>query len=248
MTEIRFELSMKDVEKIVGFLGYGNPRESVWFIGIEEGLGDADSVDALENLKARGTFDAIMDLRDAHHKRLRENGTPINFDTRPPSTPVWQWIAKIMRAYEGKDNWRDVSLANEYIRCSLGRSDGATFLTELSPIPSNSAANNAWMEAFNELDSEFHQGLARRRGRLLQLLNDSRPRMVICYGDGKVKAREYERFLGAEWTSIGVRIARDAKRTYPFLLLPFFGNGQMSQSVIEEMCTIGILPGSSTRS
>jgi len=248
LTEIRFDLPMKEVDSIVGFLGYGNPTESVWFIGIEEGLGDANSADALKNLKARGTFDAVMDLHDAHHKRLRENGTPIDFDAKPPSTPVWQWIAKIMRAYEGYDNWRDVNPANEYIRCCLGRRDGTTFLTELSPIPSNSTANRAWMEAFNKLDSELGEKLARRRDRLLELLNHSCPRMVICYGDGKVKAREYESSLGAEWTSIGVRIARDSKRAYPFLLLPFFGNGQMSQSVIEEMHKLGILPGRSRRS
>ena len=223
---------MTKVEKIVGFLGYGNPAESVWFIGIEEGLGDADSADAVENLKARGTFDAVMDLRDAHHKRLRENGTVINFNAKPPSTPVWQWIAKIMRAYQGKHDWGDVSSANEYIRCCLGRREGITFLTELSPIPSNKTANQAWFEALHRLDNELHEKLARRRKRLLDLLDNSRPRMVICYGDGKSKSREYETFLGAKWTSIGTRISRDSKRPYPFLLLPFFGNGQMSESVV----------------
>lgn len=243
MTGIRLEMPITEVEKIMGFLGYGNPAESVWFIGIEEGLGDADSADAVENLRARGTFEAVMDLHDAHHKRLRENGTLINFDVKPPSTPVWQWIAKIMRAYQGKDDWSDVNSANEYIRRSLGRSEGMTFLTEVSPIPSNKTANKTWFEAFNKLDNELHERLARRRKRLLDLLDNSSPRMVICYGDGKSKSREYETFLGAKWTLIGTRIWRDSRRPYPFLLLPFFGNGQMSESVINEMCRLGILPG-----
>ncbi len=243
VTEILPALSMTEVERIVGFLGYGNPRESVWFIGIEEGLGQADSADAKENLRARGEFDAIMDLRDAHHQRLRQNGMLINFDAKPPVTQVWQWIAKIMRAYEGKDNWRDTDSAKEYIRCGLGRSNGGTFLTELSPIPSNKTANKSWMKAFNELDSELYQRLAKRQERLLLLLKNSGPRMVICYGDGRAKAQEYERFFGVEWSSMGMRVARYSSCPYPFLLLPFFGNGQMSQPVIEEMFKLGILQG-----
>ena len=238
---------MNEVGNIVGFLGYGNPAGSVWFIGIEEGLGDTDSADAVHNLKARGTFAAVMDLRDAHHKRLRESGRLIDFDAKPPSTPVWQWVAKIARAYDGKGDWKDVTSANEYVRYHLGRSEGTTFLTELSPIPSNNAANKAWFEAFNRLDDQLQKRLAKRREALVKLLDSSSPRMVICYGDGKSKAREYERFFGAEWKSIGVRIARDSRRAFPFLLLPFFGNGQMSQSVIEEMYRLGILPGQSRR-
>jgi hypothetical protein len=248
LNESRLELSIEEVENIIGFLGYGNPTGSLWFIGIEEGLGGADSAEAVHNLKARGTFPAVMDLRDAHHTRLRENGTLINFDARPPLTPVWQWAAKIVRAYEGNDDWRDVSSANEYVRYHLGRSDGTTFLTELSPIPSDNAANKAWFEAFNRLDDQLSKRLTKRREGLLELLENSSPRMVICYGDGKLKAREYETFLGVKWNSIGARIARDSKRAFPFLLLPFFGNGQMSQFVIEEMQKLGILPGRSTQS
>ncbi|MGA7522994.1 MAG: hypothetical protein WBW84_10960 [Acidobacteriaceae bacterium] len=239
---------MNAVKSITGFLGYGNPRESVWFIAIEEGLGDANSTDAAENLKARGTFKQIMDLRDAHHERLRENGTLIDFD-KPPTPPVWQWIAKIMRGYHGKDDWRDIKPANEYIRRRLGRSDGITFLTELSPIPSKKAADKTWMDAFNKLDRELPERLEVRKKCLLQLLNNSLPQMVICYGDGQLTASEYAQFLGAEWTPIGERIHQDSKkRAYPLLLLPFFGFGQMSHSVIEEMYKLRFLPGPSARS
>ena len=66
--------------------------------------------------------------------------------------------------------------------------------------------------------------------------------MVICYGDGTAKAREFGKFFGLEWTPIGARIAKDSRHAYPFLLLPFFGNGQMSQSVIEEMRKLEELP------
>jgi hypothetical protein len=239
---IRLELATQEVENIVGFLGYGSPTDSVWFVGIEEGLGGANSADAVENLKSRGTFDAVMDLRDAHHQRLRENGTLIDFDARPPSTQVWQWMAKIMRAYQDNDNWGDIGRAKEYVRCCLGRSGGATFLTELSPIPSNKTKNKAWLQAFRELDSELDKKIAERREKLLTLLSSSRPRMVICYGDGRGSAREYEQFFGARWIEFGERIKQGRGRACPFLLLPFFGNGQMGHPVIEEMQKLGLLP------
>jgi hypothetical protein len=238
---IRLGLATEEVENIVGFLGYGKPNDSVWFVGIEEGLGGADSADAVENLKSRGTFDAVMDLRDAHHERLRQNGGLIDFDARPPSTQVWQWMAKIMRAYQG-DNWRDICSTKEYVRCCLGRRHGSTFLAELSPIPSSKTKDKAWRQLFRELDSEFDKKLAKRQEKLLTLLSSSRPRMVICYGDGRNSAREYEQFFSSHWTPVGVRIKRDSNRVYPFLLLPFFGNGQMSHSVIEEMHKLGLLP------
>jgi len=248
LDRIRCKLSTTDVENIVGFLGYGNPKESVWFIGIEEGLGGADSADAVENLKARGAFAPIMDLREAHHGKLREGGAPINFDVRPPRTQVWQWIAKIMRAYQGRNDWKDVNCANEYIRCSLGRYNGMTFLTELQSIPSNNTRNRAYTQAFNNLlGDKLDERLAKRQEGLLDLLDSSRPRTVICYGDGQMRARQYETFFDAEWTPIGARIARDSKRAYPFLLLPFFGNGQMKGSVIEELFKRGFLPGPGSR-
>ena len=40
LTKIQLELSTSEVHSITGFLGYGNPSDSVWFMGIEEGLGD----------------------------------------------------------------------------------------------------------------------------------------------------------------------------------------------------------------
>lgn len=239
MDRVQLQLSTEHIESIVGFLGYGNPERSVWFIGLEEGLGEADDEDAIQNLRARGLFKEIMDLRDAHHKRLRENGKQINFDAKPPSTPVWQWIAKIMCAFSG-DDWKN------YVKFRLGGSGGDTFLTELSPIPSSSVKNKNWMEAFQELDGNLAEKLENRRRRLLRLLEEKNPRMVICYGDGAVKRREFERFFGIQWSPIGTRISKDPKRNFPFLLLPFFGLGQMSQSVIDEMRSLCLLPAPST--
>lgn len=233
---IHLELCKEQIENITGFLGYGNPMDSVWFVGVEEGLGKATSKDAIENLGESGSFERIMDLRDAHHKRLRERGQLIDFDAKPPYTPVWQWIAKVMCASSGND-WR------EYVRCRLGRSDGETFLTESSPIPAGNAADNTWMEAFQALDDDLTEKLERRKTRLLELLDEKHPRMVICYGNREQRARELERYFGLEWTAARAGILTGSRRACPFLLLPFFCCGQMSQSVIEELRKLGLLPG-----
>jgi hypothetical protein len=221
-------LSRDQVECIVGFLGYGNPTESVWFVGIEEGLGGATTEDAAKNLNERSSFKEIMDLRDAHHERLRDDCGLINFDAKPPYTPVWQWIAKIMCATNGND-WKN------YLKTSLGRINGDTFLTELSPIPAAKTTDKSWSNTFQDLDRNLNEKLEKRRRRLLQLMEEEHPRLVVCYGDGKEKVAQYEKYFGLKWTLIGPRISTGSRRACRFLLLPFFGNGQMSRPALEEM-------------
>jgi hypothetical protein len=76
---MRVDLTSEEIQKIVGFAGYGRPDAPVWFLGLEEGLGDMSSAEAIKNLKERLRFDEVMDLRCAHHKRLWENGSPIDW-------------------------------------------------------------------------------------------------------------------------------------------------------------------------
>lgn len=128
------QMSAEELAKVINFLGYGSLSDSVWFIGIEEGLGEMGTGDANMNLKARGSFEETMDLYEAH-RRLQRNENPIDIETKPPSTQVWRWIAKIMRARKGNSDWGDRNHAKEYVQYSLGRRGGGTFLTELSPIP-----------------------------------------------------------------------------------------------------------------
>ena len=48
-------------------------------------------------------------------------------------------MARIARALEGADDWADAADAADYVRRHLGRRDGTTFLTELSPFPAREA-------------------------------------------------------------------------------------------------------------
>jgi hypothetical protein len=230
VAEFHLDLSTEEIGVIVNFLGYGHLSAPVWFIGIEEGLGKMDSDDAIKNLKARGRFENPMDLLKAHLK-LQEGGKPIDIETKPPSTQVWQWMAKIMRAYNGQKDWRNLTSAKEYIRFRLGRYDGETFLTELSPIPAGNASDKEWMKLFRKLDPELDGKIKQRKYELQRLLEENSPTLVICYGSKR--ADEFARLLDVKWESVcpGICASSDARH----LLLPFLGNGQMSHAVVEQL-------------
>jgi hypothetical protein len=235
LTEFQFNLSAKEIGRIVNFLGYGRLSAPVWFIGIEEGLAKMDSGDAVKNLTARATFATVMDLREAH-LRLLEKGKPIDMEVNPPYTQVWDYMAKIMRAYNGNKDWRNLESAREYIRSRLGRSDADTFLTELSPIPAGNTTDKQWMSLFKKLDPGLERKIEQRRRKLKRVLRCVSPPLVICYGK---RADDFSELLSVDWHSVSVsskvRKSQDSKR----LLLPFLGVGQMSHSVIEELLGLG---------
>jgi hypothetical protein len=252
------DLSTEELGRIVNFLGYGRPSAPVWFMGIEEGLGNMNSQDISQNLKARASFESTMDLREAHI-RLRERGRPIDIENHPPSTQVWQWMAKIMLARQGYEDWRNLispnkdiqsrarghiqSCAKKYIQYQLGRSTNNTFLTELSPIPAAKTTDQSFMSWFKENDTELEVKIKRRRDELNRILKENPQSLVICYGygNGGDRAHEFAKFLGVEWQSVpgcrGVCRSGDSKR----LLLPFFGNGQMSYAVLADLIRSGLL-------
>jgi len=258
VTAYQLDLSTDEIGRIVNFLGYGRPSAPVWFMGIEEGLGNMNSQDISENLKARASFEDTMDLREAHI-RLRERGRPIDIENQPPSTQVWQWMAKIMLAHKGYEDWSDLvsakedirsrarkhiqSCAKKYIQYQLGRSNGNTFLTELSPIPTAKTTDQSFMSWFKENDTELDAKIRRRRDELRRMLKENHQSLVICYGygNGGDRAREFADFLGVVWQSVPdcqeVCRSSDSKR----LLLPFFGNGQMSYSVFVDLIRSGLL-------
>lgn len=124
--------SEDEKRSIFGFLGYGRPSASIWFIGHEEGLGGKTSPDEeVQNLHARGKWAKVMDMHKAS-LTLTEKGKPIDMSKpRSGSTAVWQNVSRILRASQGAPDWADGGLARRYMRERLGRLDGDAFLTEL---------------------------------------------------------------------------------------------------------------------
>ncbi len=225
------DLSPDEISRIVGFMGYGPPSANVWFIGMEEGLGRMSAADMCVNLKARAKFEETMDLREAH-LRLLEEGIPIDIEKKTSFTQVWQYMAKIMCAYQhgGHDH---------YIRRHLGREDGTTFLTELSSIPSGKASEKReWIKFFDNRDPDLGAKLKERDEKLRKQIEHENPPLVICYGFSR--KTDFALLLGGiEWQFICEKVyaSHDRKR----LLVPFLGQGQMSHEVIERMLQHGLL-------
>ena len=84
----KFNLSADEIEKVLGFLGYGKSSGSVWFIGKEEGLGDMTSDDAIRNLKARGGFENVMDLYRAHRNLWEDGCLIVSIRAKPFFSPI----------------------------------------------------------------------------------------------------------------------------------------------------------------
>jgi hypothetical protein len=146
-------------------------------------------------------------------------------------------MAKIMRARDGHETWEDKDEANDYIRTQLGRFGGQTFMTELSPIPASNKADKKWMQMFERLDPQLARKLEEREENLKQILKESSPRLVICYG--LPKAKDFAKLLCIEWKPFNERIFTSADSRC--LLLPFFGQGQMSGDIIEQLLNAKLL-------
>jgi len=197
--------------------------------------------DERRNLRARARFKETMDLHEAHMS-LQKNGWPIDIKSKPPSTQVWKYMAKIMLAKSGSSEWRNrkSGMVEEYIRRQLGRSDGHTFLTELSPIPAHRTADGPWAERFRERDSNLDNKIERRKKKLQKARKKHDP-LVVCYGFGRngTRKRDFAELLHIEWNQQSDKIytSDDAR----CLLLPFFGNGQMCHKVIEDLLDLKLL-------
>jgi len=229
-----FSLRPDQVEGIVSFLGYGNPDAPVWFIGIEEGLGAMDPADLLHNLEARSSFEPVMDLYQAH-RQLQENGKPIDIEQNPPGTQVWQYMAKIMLAREGKFRPEHPKNGVEnYVRSQLGRFNRETFLTESSPVPCRQAGQNIdWLNLLQKWDRNVEGKIEERKHQLKEMLKNRKvPPLVIYYSNARARSDEFASLLGVKWQEIAASSKIKESRDSQYLLLPFFGYGRISHNDI----------------
>jgi hypothetical protein len=225
-------LTPEEIDRILGFLGYGNPAAPLWFIGLEEGISGMGDSDVRHNLKARAQWSPVMDLFQSH-LTLVQGGAPYDITRRPGFTPVWTWIAKFARAYGSASNWDDLSAAKTWVRENLGRFGGDVFMTYAMPIPESGLHTREWTDFLHRNGGNPDQTLARRRSALRALIEQHRPKVVICHGTTQTSA--YQSLLpAAKWDALtAVPRISAATATYGgrFFVTPFFGKGQMSKEI-----------------
>jgi hypothetical protein len=226
------DLTVSEIDRILGFLGYGNPAAPVWFIGLEEGIAGMSDRDVRHNLKARGQWAPVMDLMQSHLSLVQDDA-PYDIRRRSSFTQVWTWIAKFTCAIAGVTDWDDLSKAKNYVRDRLGRTDGNEFMTYAMPIPESGLHTREWTEFLRDNGGRLNQALARRRLALQALIDHHKPSTVICHGTSQ--ALSYQTLLPApRWASM-TKLPQIAAATADyggrFFITPFFGNGQMSNSM-----------------
>lgn len=101
-------------------------------------------------------------------------------------------------------------------------------MTELSPVPASHNADRRWIELFRRTDPHLESKMDQRKEDLKELLKKSGPRLVICYGHPK--AEDFAKLLGIKWEQVNEEVYKSADSKC--LLLPFFGQGQMSRFII----------------
>jgi hypothetical protein len=226
-------LTPEEIDRIRGFLGYGNPAAPLWFIGLEEGIGRMDDSDVRHNLKARGQWSPVMDLFQSHLTLVQRGGAPYDITRLSRFTHVWTWIAKFARAYGGASNWDDLSAAKTYVRKNLGRFGGDVFMTYARPIPESGLRTREWTDFLYRNGGNPDQARARRLSALRALIEQHRPKIIICHG--KTETSAYKSLLPAEkWDALtAVPQISAATATYAgrFFITPFFGHGQMSNKI-----------------
>lgn len=163
----------KDFEGLSHFVGYGNLDADYWFIGMEEGGGGK------ENLEARKQFSQVMDCAEAHEiLGITKYHKGKNIIQR-----TWRGMCCIMLALEGKEI--NTESIREYQANNLGRSKGNTLLCELMPIPKPRLDAWEYFSLFPQFSSreDYYRKIKPRRIKYLRsILAENKPNFVIYYG------------------------------------------------------------------
>jgi hypothetical protein len=227
------QLTDAEHNKLINFLGYGSLDAPFWFMGMEEGTGGNDVVEA--PLRARLRFaTSPMDLHIAH------DAEHLNWDIckhRNDYPLCWIIIAKLVRALTGHDDWQSVERAKDYVCEHLGHTGDETFLPDLMPLPKPSAGRWASLySAWYPTLKEYYAAVLPNRQQLFRdLITQHRPRYLVCYG-----RKNYAHYKGlvdaTTWTQLGatrIEVARWQETT--IALTPFLGNGAISNKDVDVL-------------
>lgn len=177
-------------KEILNFKGMGNPKESVWFMGIEEGGGPEDL--GKEEFVRKYSPEVQCLKKNIAGKKVR--------------TPTWDFMSKIMiqllpqedlitifnkenlnfSEHNYEENWR------KFRDLFLGKKEqkiGGTFLLDFYPLPCKKLRSDSFDE-YKKLDyfsfnnkSEYKNYVKQERLRIIkEFYYEKNPHLVVCYG------------------------------------------------------------------
>jgi hypothetical protein len=177
------------------FVGYGQWRAPVWFVGIEEAGGKTES--------------SVTNHLGAWQKRTRKDleSAPEFYPTTGNNDwhggnatlqPTWTQLTRMLLIAQGKSDSHSAIL--DYQRSRLGSMDGETCLLELFPLPSpnfNTWKYAEWSDiAWLRSRQTYEENISNQRVLLLRRRIDAcRPLVVVFYGSSQLKY--WQQIMGA---------------------------------------------------
>ncbi|WPL17372.1 hypothetical protein Thiowin_02379 [Thiorhodovibrio winogradskyi] len=158
---------------IHGFFGYGSLAAPIWFVGMEEGVGDESLEDRLNAWRNLGEG-SLLDIR-AFHERIGETRW---FSMMPRIQKTWRRLISISLAY--LDEARDKEDIRMYQRARLATATEA--LLELMPLPHQKLPDWSHKNLFSSKADYLHQLAPHRVAWLKRQIAEHSPKAVVMYG------------------------------------------------------------------
>jgi hypothetical protein len=224
-------------KRIEEFVGFGTPDSPVVFIGMEEGLKDAEALD--EDLAVRSRYELpIIDLKEAH---IGIAGTEKYFaPDRAPRQPTWRVMADLMLRRAGNDAPTGVD-RRRYRALNLGRSHGDSLLTELPPYPHPKRTD--WLykrfERYETREDYELEMLPRRKTLLRSAIAFASRELIVCYGKGNWPEFQ-DLFDDVAWSDIGPFRVGTEGRSRIVLSTHFSGYGFNTDTQLIELASVAL--------
>ena len=166
------------------FWGFGNPKGTLWFVGMEQGGGASEAeirrrLDAWQE-RGRGPFEDLQEycLAIGESRWTRAS---------PPIQSTWKHLIRMALTSNGEAS--PLATIRRFQRESLGRRSGTACLVELFPLPSRTLSTwqyDKWTTLPEMRTREAylaHVG-GRREAGLRDMIDLHAPRAVVFYGLG----------------------------------------------------------------
>ncbi len=182
------------------FIGFGNLRAPVVFIGLEPPLPDATKVHA--DVLARSRFAPVMDAEVAHRDLAKG---PQLFTDRPRPHRTWAVMADLMLHHENAPLREGAERATDrqrYRSQRLGRAGGESLLIDLLPYPHANVKQWLYAPYGRHPTRQAYEAavLDERIALVRDALGAAPRRAIVCYGRGDWK-RFKRLFPEARWES-----------------------------------------------
>ena len=173
------EIALLIQKRLKNFWGYGNLKGPVWFIGMEEGLGDSEGLPFERFISTDGKV--VVDITSntsADHQALFKEGAK--------TQPTWRPLIFIL-LYQRFGRVPTLAEIRDYQINHFGRTTSAHAILELMPLPAKSTKKADWIYQDVPLIGLTHREeylatyLPDRVQALKLLIEKHQPKLVLFY-------------------------------------------------------------------